>query len=883
MKSWTAGLPAMRCAIASVLLLVTVLGTPVALAQESQEEEFRGVDAPSQAEEATSAEGTEPSPAGTGQPPDRSTAGDDATPAGSDQGFEDAHGSETTGPGTAADSSENADVETVPVVSLPPEPPEPPAVKEDLTQLDEIVVTAQRKAQSIFDVPVSMTVIDDEFLAKQGITDLTEMSRYVPNTKIRTDLAFGQSVSIRGFTKQAGNAAFEQAVGLLIDGVSYNDNDYFMTALLDIERVEILRGPQGTLLGKNATGGLLNITTKEPTDAFEGFVDLQTGQAGRQVLSGAFGGPVPLLDGLLNFRFAGSSDARDGVFGNTTGEVMEGVPREILNRDRSALRVKLEAPDLFGSRLALQYEKAEAAYTGTGFEIVDIPEGNRDFLLQYDPKLDVIPGNFVGSVDHAGDTGRLVEKALGRWSSELGDWSLDAIASYGNVSGAITGSDATPAPLAFFLFDTTKPQTSYEIIVSTPSLFDVFDVTAGVFWQRRELNDFLAFLELDTAAFAAWLDSRSSPTTPPKPPPTPPEGRESTTLLFNQRSDSLAGYGQVSWKFAERWNLIGGVRVTEEKKTADWQRTVSDNSVILTELLGYEDFTAERERREVLSMPKVALQYRPDRDISLFVHWAQGFRSGGFNAGATTGQGLEFEPEVLTERAFNAKTRFFDGALRLNVGWFRDDLKDFQFLTVDPESMAASTVNAGSAVAEGVEADVTWAPTSWLTAIGALGLNDATFTDFRYGPCVSDGPRDTDGDGDPRCDLTGLTPPFVPKWSGSLTTDIGVPFASVPLLDRVDWFAQQGVEMQVGVSVEYSDGQNTGHPADERFVQPQYYRVNAHFGFGSLAQRWSLRVTGDNLTNEAVNRGRGLVSSSSTVVQQLEPPRLIYGQLRWDF
>lgn len=875
-------------AVAGVLIAVTIAGSGWRPAWAQTQPAAEANQTPSDPAEQTVPASSSESAADGGATPEAPAQSSTNEESGTPENTEEAATASVTPPEPQSpaegDASEDAgaaqSVKEVATIPLSPEPPQSviPVESSDSTVLEEVVVTAQRRVQSVLDVPIAMTVVDDKFLAEQGITDLTELSRYLPNTKLRTDLAFGQAANIRGFTRQASNSAFEQAVGLLVDGVSYNENDYFITSLFDVERIEVLRGPQGTLLGKNTTGGLINITTKDPTDFYTGVFDAQVGEVGRQRFDGAVSGP--LIAGALNFRIALNTDARDGVIGNTTDEFVSGAPDAVLSRDRMSVRAKLEAPDVFGSKLLVQYERSEVEYVGTGVEFVEIAENPADFLRQYDPKLDLEPGNFTGSVDDGGYTERTVEKLVGRWGTAWGNWGVDVIAGYGNVDSLITGADATPAPLNTFFFDQKKPSYSLEAIGSTSELFGSLDFTGGIFYQNRKLKDYVSQLDINTPVFARWLAAQSAPPPPiPPGPPTPQSAHEVTTMFFNQTADSLALYGQAGWPFARRWTLIGGLRVSQERKEATFNRTLSDNAVILPQLLGFEEFMAQRSRTEVLSIPKVALQYKPFETASFFVHWAQGFRSGGFNADAGSNNGLEFEPEVLTEYAANAKLVLFGGQLRLNVGYFYDELEDFQLVTTDPEQQATITTNAGSARAQGFEMDVTWAATSWLTLIGSLGTNDAVFTDFKFGPCARDRPN-TDGDADTRCDLTGETPPFVADFTSSLTATVGLPLASIPGIGG--FFGRYGVEFQGGVTVEYDGDQGTGIPGDERLTQPAYSRINAHAGFGSFTQGWSFRITGDNLTNESVNRGRGMISSSNAIVQQVEPPRLIYGQLRWE-
>src|SRR5882724_9625865 len=139
-------------------------------------------------------------------------------------------------------------------------------------RIEEIIVTAQKREQAEIDVPVAMSVLDDRFLGEQAIADLRDVSHYVPNVNIRTSAVL-PDIRIRGFGTSPVNSLFEQSVGLNVDGIPYTRKAYFQSALYDVERVEVLRGPQGTLFGKNTTAGLLNVVTKNPSDEYTGGID----------------------------------------------------------------------------------------------------------------------------------------------------------------------------------------------------------------------------------------------------------------------------------------------------------------------------------------------------------------------------------------------------------------------------------------------------------------------------------------------------------------------------------------------------------------------------------------------------------------------------------
>ncbi len=157
-------------------------------------------------------------------------------------------------------------------------------------QIEEIIVTAQKTEQSLQDVPISMSVLGGEFLKQESITDFRDLALHLPNTLINNSSQY-PDIRVRGFGSPFANKAFEQPVALVIDGIPYGRALYWLGPLFDLERVEALRGPQGTLFGKNATAGLFNVVTKKPTDELTGFVDAELGEFDTRRFEGAVRGP----------------------------------------------------------------------------------------------------------------------------------------------------------------------------------------------------------------------------------------------------------------------------------------------------------------------------------------------------------------------------------------------------------------------------------------------------------------------------------------------------------------------------------------------------------------------------------------------------------------
>ena len=258
--------------------------------------------------------------------------------------------------------------------------------------VEEIVVTAQKREEAAIDVPLSLSVVDDEFMARQGITDLQQLSVYVPNANVRLNAVF-PDVRIRGFGTGVTNKAFEQSAGLAIDQIPYTRLPYFRGGLYDLERVEVLRGPQGTLYGKNTVAGLFNLIPKDPTDEVTGNLDLQLGELDRRRVEAAIGGPV--VADFLNVRVAGLVSERDGFVENTTAKVVPGAHERLQGFESDAFRVRLAFPDLFGSTLRLSYDRFHHDAIGVGAEFKIVPESTRPLFRRYDPNADFEPDNYV--------------------------------------------------------------------------------------------------------------------------------------------------------------------------------------------------------------------------------------------------------------------------------------------------------------------------------------------------------------------------------------------------------------------------------------------------------------------------------------------------------
>ncbi|MGH7897199.1 MAG: TonB-dependent receptor domain-containing protein, partial [Candidatus Binatia bacterium] len=228
-----------------------------------------------------------------------------------------------------------------------------------------------------------------------------------------------------------------------------------------------------------------------------------------------------------------------------------------------------------------------------------------------------------------------------------------------------------------------------------------------------------------------------------------------------------------------------------------------------------------------------------------------------------------------------ARMRFLDDAATLNVTLFRQDVTDFQVLTLPPNSVATTVVNAGEARSQGLELDALWLPASWLTIGGALAFNDSEFLSFVFGQCSFDRP-DTDGNGDGRCDVTGQPLFRTPKWKSTLVGNARTPAQSIVGLRSVALL--DGVDLLGGLTFEYQDVQYLERTFDPRVRQAPFFRFGTNLGFASSRHGWSARVVVENLTDEPTSvLIRDVPLGGGNFAKIPEPQRLVFASVRWEF
>lgn len=787
-------------------------------------------------------------------------------------------------------------------------------------KLDELTVTAQKRVQSIQDVPISISAMNSQFIHEQGLTDIRDALALMPNVKM-AEAGFFTAPSIRGFTFNNNNKAFEPPIGIVIDGIPYTRPEYFMMTLFDVSRLEVMRGPQGTTFGKNTTAGLISLTTKDPTSSPDGVLQFQGGELNRKHIEAAYGNA---LTDAVDFRIAAIYDERDGYIHNTVGDINPGVPKWYKNRKRTGARGKLSIPDLWGSALKIGIENVSLLSGGAAFEYVKVSKDFNTACKRYDPNFDSTPGNWTDSEDFPGFRQVHITTVNGEWTDDLAGWNVVAVGGHSTMRQNLQlDVDFTPAPSTIGFGSDRSPTTTFELRTTSPTFDGLLglghffgwdlgstDLLVGGFFERREIlgsvfrfgiND-QATLELvqgangNTGTGVAGNGGEFGGLTAND----VQQNYEEVVQLFNQHAQATGAFTHLKWQFLPSWAWELGVRYTTEKKDADWKlRFTTPDPNAVARRLGFIPFTDALTRKETNVQPKIALDYALTDNIKLFAHWTRGYKGGGYNAfayrnvatdpntGATTNppqrttKDLQYEPEITTEKGFDIKTTLFGGAARVNLSLYDMTARNFQVLVRNNPSDTiglgtTQVANAEGARARGTELDLTWLVTDWFTVIGANGLNATKYLKFTHNDCPSD--RQVKGG----CNATGSRFPYAPLWNSALSLVTNIPFERVPLLGWA--LGSTGLDLFASVTGEHQTWSFLDTDLDTRpeKVQHEFYRLKANVGVGNPAKRWSFRVIGDNLNNARTYIRAGDIFSGQVAASQNEP-KLIFAQFQQDF
>lgn len=685
-----------------------------------------------------------------------------------------------------------------------------------------IVVTAQKREQDLQDVPISMSVVSGETLSDMGVQDFTQLDQYVPNFYVQATPG-NNSFYIRGIGSEPGNLAFEQTVGLFVDGIYGGHARQFQAPFLDVERVEVLRGPQGALVGKNTSAGAISVVSAKPTNYFtaEAEASYEFELNGLRTY-GMVSGPV---SDVVSARLAVQYDDTGGYIENLTLGGEDEVARESFFA-RGSLLIDTGGP----ADLLIKVEGGSVDLVGTNVERI---------LTADDPDLERSTTGFPGFVDKDFDnTDTLNFSATANF--EIGDHTLTSITGYSSYNfEKRLDSDFGPAPAFASLFAEDFSQLSQEIRLASP-VGGFIEYIAGGY---AHINDY----ELTQSTVVAFGPYKGG-----------------SERLFDQENTVLSLFGSATLNFTDALRVIGSLRWTYDKKTAD--QTRSKTGVVFPTWLA-TDLTGRVVDKEW--DPSVTVQYDVTPDVMIYATYGQGSKAGGFVAAQTTTTQAQFAilPESAETWEAGVKAIFMDGAARFNAAVYRTEISNLQVSSFDAVANGFITTNAGSAKSQGVEADGSIEVAPGISLNSSIAYLDAEYGTFIGAPCPYTNPTCNVATND----ANGQPLPRSPKWSGTLGFNV-----EQPISGDIDFIAGGVMSFRSSVFLD-----QTYNPVAS---QESYQKFDLRAGIRASDKSWEIALVGKNLTNEiTASHAFATPLAAGVTSKYIQPPRTIAVQGRVKF
>lgn len=557
-------------------------------------------------------------------------------------------------------------------------------------RLGTITVTAQRKSESDQDVPVSITALDKKLLDARGITDMDALQFAVPSVSIGQSLG-ATFVTVRGVGRSVG----DPGVAINVDGVYQPRNFPMVVAQTDLERVEVLRGPQGTLYGRNANGGAVNFISAAPSDTTEGYIKASYATFNEKTLEVV--NNLPIGDAVRTRLALNYSDREEGFIENTAGGEDLGTQEMLSGRFRLAADL---TPDL-------SLDLNLSAYGSDGrtdyYVPTDEPNARGLALNPYLTGVVIAPDYYTTTALGPTSSDRSMQSASVTLDWQLGSVALKSITAYQRVDAAwVMDRDGTNLAIVDAIQDEHSETFSQELNVSGQT--GPLDWVGGVYMYDDSYRQSANF---DFVLGFSPLPAQS-------------------TLSYNTLpidTEARAIFGDVTYGVTDRFRVIGGARYSEDEQHA-FQDHFLGSTVAGSPAISICNDVETRLEDESTTY-RLGAQYDVTDDSQVYVMNSTGWKAGGVNYSSCADT---FDPETITAYEAGLKGMFLGGNVRFNAAAFYYDYEDFQVREV--VGFASSVTNAGSATVKGVEFEADWAPDDHWILNGSLSLLDATYGDF---------------------------------------------------------------------------------------------------------------------------------------------------------
>jgi iron complex outermembrane recepter protein len=634
--------------------------------------------------------------------------------------------------------------------------------------LEEIIVTANRRAQNLQDVPMSVAAFTGEFFKETGVSNLVDLQAYTPSLMIQTSNdSRSTSIRIRGIGSVGTNSGIDPSVGVFIDGVYQGRAGMTISDLNDIERVEVLRGPQGTLYGKNTSAGAISIFTRQPTLEYEAELGYTYDNDERSKLSGIVN--VPFGDSGHAMRLTGFGNYGDHIYENTFAGAESGKDLNNTNRWGTKSRFLFDFDSVGDFLLTLDYAKEDtdccafSVISYEGLSTLNSPLTNNPSAIQQQAYGAALPpAQAPGGVspNYPGDRMQFNtfediqgfsppdadpfddkywfdgplrnEVKVGgvalEWDRELPkDHELVFINAWrhyesdSTFDGDFSGYDATGG-----LTEVKLDQYSSELRIASAA-GETFEYQGGLYYYYSKFDSLATFkmgVPLVQAIEIAFLF---------------PDGSLNTDNNV-YTTTSYAAFGQFVWNYTEKWSAALGMRWTREVKERDGSQITDgfpggEGSPLDIPPVAGPNIYYDDQRDDSDLSPTLSLRYFASQDLMTYTSVSRGFKSGGFDQRRLrVGDTGEFEDESSTSYELGWKGTWYDNRLQVNGTLFYVDYDDFQSQSFDGASFKVT--NAGTMESYGLELDAIFAASANVILGTALGYTQATYDKFDGAQCT---------------------------------------------------------------------------------------------------------------------------------------------------
>jgi len=696
--------------------------------------------------------------------------------------------------------------------------------------LEEVVVTAQKRAENVQDVPIAITAVDSQFLQDSSINNVEDMFMYVPGLSGRSASETESVFAIRGIGTNAFSASSDASVAVFVDEIYQGHPIIAGPPFFDVERIEVVKGPQGTLFGRNTSAGAISIIAKK-ADRQEMYVDtlLGLGNKGQQEIQAIGNFSNSDTQGV---RIGVRASERDGTVDNTLGQ-------ELNKEDSIFARLNWDADwsDIVSTALLVDYYQSDATYG-----LVEFDPANRDAAIdnatvtQGEPPA---PGNVDSDTLRAGFR---VEVGL---SDSLTLTSLTSLVS-AELEAIPFDADSTPLDILQFHEPWDFEYLSQDLRINGNT--DSTDWFIGLNVRDEQVSANTELQYNDEDVFLALLGDTCSNLAPVL---MLPPGSCITNAVEPSIADadnfSWSVYGDVAWHFSDRATLTVGGRFSFDDKKVTLNTPFANTATALAtgdnllepSTLGpisneddWTDFS-----------PRIALDYALTDDVNLYGSVGAGYKTGGFNSAPDTPIGqlmpgqtqkpLVFEPEQSIAYEFGVKSILAGGRARVNAAAFFIDYEDYQLESVVGLNFLINNLDAENF---GMELETNVLLTDYLQLIFNYSYIDSEVTS---GSVTLDAVL-------PPVDVTGQRLPYAPENSYTLILDWTSPISD-------------NLELQLRGELASQDEMFFQLPADDVVFQRDHDVVNVRLGLGSVDGRWDVAIAGENISDERWFDFTGLV------------------------